>query len=144
MGGKLREFLNEVEKTDAICSNKRAIRATQCSDNCRSTVNDTLNCCVVIKSSKRAFNYRLERNSDVLRGQFHLHLFAGEVPVREDTCLGPSPLWRRVASSFPGRLYLPSVSAGSSFPAGWTAKERPTISSRWVSNRGLRHSRQAL
>ena len=34
------------------------------------------------------------------------------VPVREDTCPGPLALWGRVASSFPRRLYLPSVSTG--------------------------------
>ena len=38
----------------------------------------------------------------------------------------------------------PSVSTGSQFTAGWTVIERPTIGSRWVPNRGLRHSRQAL
>ena len=66
------------------------------------------------------------------------------VPVRKDTCPGPSALWGRVARSFPRRLYLPSVSTRSPFTAGWTVNGYPTIGARWVSNRGLRLSRQAL
>ena len=49
-----------------------------------------------------------------------------------------------MASSFPRRLYLPSVSIGFPFAAGRTVSGYPTIGSWWVSNRGLRHSRQAL
>ena len=43
--------------------------------------------------------------------------YVEEVPIREDTCPGPSALWSRVASSFPRRLYLSSVSTGSPFAA---------------------------
>ena len=75
------------------------------------------------------------------KGKSHIRSVRWEVPVRKDTCPGPSALWRSVANSFPRRLYLPSVSAGSPFAAGWTVRERPTIGSRWVPNRGLRHSR---
>ena len=70
--------------------------------------------------------------------------YAGEVPVREDTCPGPSALWARVASSFPGRHYLPFVSTRSPFVAGWTLSERPASSLRWVPNHGLWLNRQVL
>ena len=78
------------------------------------------------------------------KGKSHIRSVRWGVPVSEDICPEPSVFWGRVASSFPRRLYLPSVSTGSPFAAGWTVSERPTIGSRWVSNRGLRHSRQAL
>ena len=42
-------------------------------------------------------------------------LYVREVPVKEDTCPGPSALLGRVASSFPRRLYLPSISNRSPF-----------------------------
>ena len=70
--------------------------------------------------------------------------YVREVPVREDICPGPSALSGRVAGTFPRRLYLPNVSTGSPFAAGWTVSEPPIIGSGWVPNRGLRHSRQAL
>ena len=46
--------------------------------------------------------------------------------------------------TFLAAFVSPSLSTGSPFAARWTASERPTIASRWVSSRGLRHSRQAL
>ena len=70
--------------------------------------------------------------------------YVREVPVRGKTGLGPSALWGGVVSSFPHRHYLPSISTGSQFAAGWTVRELPTNGSRWVPNRGLQHSRQAL
>ena len=70
--------------------------------------------------------------------------YVWEVPVREHACPGLLALWGRVASSFPRPLFLPSVSTGSPFAAGWTVNELLTIGSMWVLNRGLRHSRQAL
>ena len=60
-----------------------------------------------------------------------------EVPVREDTCPGPSALRGRVASSFPCCLHLPSVSTGSPFSVGWTVSECPAIGSRWILNGDL-------
>ena len=62
----------------------------------------------------------------------HAHIM--HIKHQSDFCLDP-PLHR---------LYLPSVSTGSPFAAGWTVSERPTIGSRSVPNRGLRQSRQAL
>ena len=67
--------------------------------------------------------------------------YVGEMPVREDTCPGPSALYGEVARFFPRRLYLLSVSTRSLFAVGWTVSERPIIGSRWAPNRGLRHSR---
>ena len=60
--------------------------------------------------------------------------YVGEVPVRENTCHGPSALRGRVAGSFPHRLYLPSVSTWSLFAAGCAVSERPTLGSKCVSN----------
>ena len=70
--------------------------------------------------------------------------YIGEVPFRGNTCHGRSELWGRVGSSFPCSLYFTSVSTGSPFAAGWTVSGLPNIGSRWVPNRGLRHSSQAL
>ena len=66
------------------------------------------------------------------------------MPVREHTYPGPSALWYRVASSFPRQFYLPSVSTGSPLTAGWVVSGCQTISLKWVSSRGLRHSKQVL
>ena len=68
----------------------------------------------------------------------------GGVPVREDTCLGPSVLWGRVASSFPRRLYFPDVSTRPPFAARWTVSKRPTLSLECILNRVLRRSENAL
>ena len=51
-------------------------------------------------------------------------LYIGNEPIREETCPGPSALWGSVTSSFPRRLYLPSVSTGSPFAAAWTVCKR--------------------
>ena len=42
----------------------------------------------------------------------HIRSVRLEVPVREDTCPGPSALCGRVATYFPRPLYFPSVSTG--------------------------------
>ena len=44
--------------------------------------------------------------------------YVGEVPVREDTCPGPSALRGRVASSFPRHLYLLSIPLGPQWLLG--------------------------
>ena len=49
-----------------------------------------------------------------------------------------------MTSSFPRRLYPPSVSTRSPFAATWKESERLTIALRWITNRGLQHRRQAL
>ena len=42
-----------------------------------------------------------------------------------------------MASSFPHHLYLPSVSTGFPFAAGWTVSELPTSGPRWVPTLGF-------
>ena len=53
------------------------------------------------------------------------------VPVREDTCPGPSVLWGRVASSYP-RLFTssppPSAATRSPFTAWWKVNKDPSTS----------------
>ena len=70
------------------------------------------------------------------KGKSYIRSVCWGVPIRADTCPGPSALWGRVASSFPCRLYLLSVFTRSPFAAGWTVSKRPTLSSKCVSNRG--------
>ena len=106
-----------------------------------------INCFVAFATLWSSAKRHLRWNNfmcEVGKGNSHIRSVRCVVSAREDTCPEPSAFWGTVASSFPRRLYLPSVSTGSPFAAGWTVSERPTIGSRWVPSRGLRHSRQAL
>ena len=47
-----------------------------------------------------------------------------EVPIREETCPGPSVLWHRVASSFSRRLNLPVSPPG--LQGGQPARAQPS------------------
>ena len=61
--------------------------------------------------------------------------YAGEVPVRKDTCPGPLALWGRVNSPFPRHNFLPSASNRSLFAVGWTVSEHPSLDLKCITNR---------